>query len=65
MKTGLAKYASQVDAWAARRALSGKAVPSTEALRDIADEVSGGDLDTTQLDIFCDMIDARIARWFH
>ena len=59
----MARWAGQVDAWAARRVLSGETVPGAEALRDMADSVSYGDLDCVQLDILCDMIDRRIARW--
>jgi hypothetical protein len=63
MKPEFKKWADSVDAYAARRVLSGKSVPTKEELRDIADTRSGGELDCTQLDILCDMIDRRIAKW--
>ncbi|HEY0725122.1 MAG TPA: hypothetical protein VGD41_14215 [Pyrinomonadaceae bacterium] len=59
----MTRWAGHVDAWAARQVLSGKPMPSAEALRDMADDVSYGDLDCIQLDILCDMIDRRIGRW--
>jgi hypothetical protein len=63
MKSEMTKWADQVDAWAARIVLKGNEPPTQELLRDIADTASGGDLDCLQLDILCDMIDRRIARW--
>jgi hypothetical protein len=60
---GLKTYADQVNAWASRRVLSGKPLPNKDSLRDMADQVSQGDLDTMQLDIVCDMIDRKIATW--
>ena len=62
-KSDMTKWADQIDSYAARRVLSGKSLPSKETLRDMADEASCGDLDCMQLDILCDMIDRRIARW--
>jgi hypothetical protein len=59
----MTKWADQVDAWAARIVLRGNDAPSQERLRDMADSASYGDLDCTQLDILCDMIDRRIAKW--
>lgn len=62
-KGEMSRWSDQVNAWAARKVLSGKPMPSIEALRDMADEVSYGDLECVQLDILCDMIDRRIAKW--
>jgi hypothetical protein len=56
-------WADRVDAAAARRVLRGHAAPTQEELRDWADSVSGQELDCVALDILCDMVDRRIARW--
>jgi hypothetical protein len=61
--SNLARYADQVNAWAARLVLQGEEPPTDDRLWDMADRVSGGELDTTQMDILTDMIRARIAKW--